>query len=107
MNLNLAALDLQSGTFWIMAAIWFTVPIMSWLWGVVTFPLYRKIVTLTKDLAQNLEQIKGMREGAENSIKESLALRAKIEEELKEVSTYYEKINKLIIDHTHGDVKKV
>lgn len=89
-------IDLHNYNFWIMAAIWFTVPIVSWLWCVVTFPLYRKLTNLVRENAQMLEQVKIMRDQAESLTKDSMVLRTKVEEELRDVTTYYTKIKTLL-----------
>jgi len=88
--------DLRDYTFWIMAAIWFTVPIISWLWSVVTFPLYRRLTGLLNENVKVLGELNAIREKAESSNRESLELRTKVEGELKEVSAYYEKIQALL-----------
>jgi len=89
-------IDTNSYTFWIIGVIWFTVPILSWLWSLASLFFYRKALTIMADATKVLDQIKTMNEQMLNFRLESMEIRTKAEEELKLVCAYYAKVSDLI-----------
>jgi hypothetical protein len=88
--------DLKDPLFWVMAGIWFTVPILSWGWSLLTLHFYRKLTVFIKDATSALEQAKTLNEQMLNYRLETLAIRTQAEEEIRLACKYYSKITELI-----------
>lgn len=89
-------IDLNNYLFWIVGAIWFTVPILSWLWSLVSLFIYRKLIKLMNDATRALEQVKSLNEQMLSYRLETMEIRTKAEEEIKLACRYYAKIAELI-----------
>ena len=89
-------IDLNNYLFWIVGAIWFTVPILSWLWSLVSLFIYRKIIKLMNDATRALEQVKSLNEQMLSYRLETMEIRTKAEEEIKLACRYYAKIAELV-----------
>ena len=89
-------IDLNNYLFWLVGAIWFTVPIMSWGWSLASLYFYRKLIIGMKDATAALEQAKTLTEQSLQYRLETLEIRTKAEEEIRLVCTYYSKIFELI-----------
>jgi len=83
-------IDINSPTFWLIGAVWFTVPILSWLWSMASIYYYRKLIKLMDDATKTLEQMASYR-------LESMEIRAKAEEEIKLACAYYAKATDLLV----------
>jgi phosphate/sulfate permease len=94
-------IDLNNYLFWLVVAIWFTVPIMSWGWSLASLYFYRKLIIGMKDATAALEQAKTLTEQSLQYRLETLELRTKAEEEIRLVCTYYSKIFELIEKNDH------
>ncbi len=89
-------MDINSVAFWVVAAIWFTVPILSWGWSLVSINYYKKIVDILNEANKALEQTKKLNEEMLNYRLESLELRTKAEEEIKLACKYYTQVTDLV-----------
>lgn len=89
-------IDLYNPMFWIVGAIWFTVPILSWGWSLVSVRIYRKLIILMSDATRALENIKTLNEQMLSYRLETLEIRTKAEEEIKLACRYYSKIVELV-----------
>lgn len=88
--------DIYSLNFWIIGAIWFTVPILSWAWSLVSLYFYRRLIRLMKDATLAFEQAKALNEQMLNYRLETLAIRDKAEEEIKLACKYYARVSELV-----------
>jgi len=88
--------DIYSYNFWIIGAIWFTVPILSWLWSLVSLFIYRRLSNLMTEAAATLEQVKTLNEQILSYRQETLEIRTKAEEEIKLACQYYAKVADLV-----------
>ena len=89
-------IDLNNYLFWIVGAIWFTVPILSWLWSLASLFFYRKLIKLMNDATRAFEQVKSLNEQMLSYRLETLEIRTKAEEEIKLACRYYAKIAELV-----------
>jgi len=89
-------MDINSFSFWIVGAIWFTVPILSWLWSFASLFFYRRLIKLMKDATQAFEQAKSLNEQMLNYRLETLEIRTKAEEEIKLACKYYARVAELV-----------
>ena len=94
-------IDLNNYLFWLVGAIWFTVPIMSWGWSLVSLRFYRKFIIDMKAATAALEQAKTLTEQSLQYRLETLEIRTKAEEEIRLVCTYYSKIFELLEKNDH------
>ena len=90
-------IDINSPTFWLVGAVWFTVPILSWLWSMASIYYYRKLIKLMADATKALEQVKSLNEQMVSYRLESMEIRSKAEEEIKLACSYYAKMTDLIL----------
>lgn len=90
-------IDLNNGTtFWIVGAVWFTVPILSWLWSLTTLYFYRNLTKLMNDATKTYEQARTMNEQMLAYRLETMELRTKAEEEIKLACSYYTRVTELV-----------
>lgn len=89
-------IDLNNYLFWVVGAIWFTVPILSWAWSLASMYFYRKLTTLMGDATKAFEQIKTLNEQMTNYRLETMEIRNHAEEELNLACTYYAKISEML-----------
>ena len=89
-------MNINSVAFWVVAAIWFTVPILSWGWSLVSIRYYKKTVDMMQEAHKALEQTKKLNEDMLNYRLESLELRTKAEEEIKLACKYYTQVADLV-----------
>jgi hypothetical protein len=89
-------MDINSYSFWVVGAIWFTVPILSWLWSLASLFFYRRLTKLMKDATQAFEQAKSLNEQMLNYRLETLEIRTKAEEEIKLACKYYARVAELV-----------
>ena len=89
-------LDVNSPLFWIVGLIWFTVPILSWLWSLASIYFYRKLIKLITDTTKAVEQAKTLNEQMVSYRLETLEIRTKAEEEIKLACRYYAKMSEML-----------
>ena len=89
-------METNSTSFWIIGAIWFSVPILSWLWSLASIYYYKKLKAIITEATAALEQSKKLNEQTLTYRLETLEMRTKVEEEIKQAATYYSKISDLI-----------
>lgn len=89
-------MDVNSVAFWVIAAIWFTVPILSWCWSLVSIHYYRKIIDVMKEANTTLERTKKLNEEMLAYRLETMELRTKAEEEIKMACKYYTQVADLV-----------
>jgi len=85
-------IDIYSYNFRIIGAIWFTVPILSWLWSLGSLFCYRRLTKQMNEATKAYEQAKVLNEQMLSYRLETMELRTKAEEEIKLASRYYVKI---------------
>lgn len=90
-------IDINSPTFWLVGAVWFTVPILSWLWSLASIYYYRKLIKLMTDATKIYEQAKTLNEQMVSYRLESMEIRSKAEEEIKLACAYYAKTTDLLM----------
>lgn len=88
--------DVNSYLFWIVGLIWFTVPILSWLWSLTSIYFYRKLIKLINDTTKEFEHVKALNEQMVSYRLETLEIRTKAEEEIKLACRYYAKMSDLL-----------
>jgi len=89
-------LDTTDINFWIVGIVWFTVPILSWLWSLLTLRLYVKTSASTKDMRDSLATLRKTLDDIVAHRKESEYIREKAKEEIAQACVYYEKIKQLL-----------
>ena len=99
-------IDTSNIQFWIIGLLWFTAPILSWLWSLVAIKRFKDLNTLVpklKEMQETLEKTRQQYELACSERLESLNLKAAAdqlklvaEKELKAASSYYIKIKKIL-----------
>jgi len=89
-------IDPNNYMFWIVGLIWFTVPILSWLWSLAAIHFYRKQIKVTIDATRALEHAKILNEQMISYRLETLEIRTKAEEEIKLACRYYAKVTDLL-----------
>lgn len=95
--------DLSNYLFWVVGAIWFTVPILSWLWSAASIRIYRRANILFGEAAKTLENAKTLNEQMVSYRLETLELRTKVEEEMRMACKYYSRITELITDNKNSN----
>jgi hypothetical protein len=88
--------SLDSYSFWVIGAVWLTVPILSWLWSLASLYMYRKIARLMAETTSMLEQAKTLNDQMASYRQETLEMRTRAEEELRLACTYYSRISDLL-----------
>jgi hypothetical protein len=98
-------IDTNNYQFWIMGLLWFSAPIISWLWSLVAIRRFKDLNKIVPSMADQLketikvlEDTKKMYELAGSERLESQKLKSVAEEELKAASAYYKKIEGLLKD---------
>ena len=91
MNINL-----QDPAIWAISAIWFSVPVLAWLWSFGSIWLYKKASALMKEILQTHEETKRILDEAKHLRSEAVMLQTRAENELKDACAYYEKIKDLL-----------
>lgn len=87
---------MNSYLFWVVGSIWFTVPILSWLWCLASVHYYRKAISSIRDATVALEQARTLNEQMVNYRLETLEIRTKAEEEIKLACRYYAKVTDIL-----------
>jgi hypothetical protein len=93
-------LDPNSTSFWVLGAIWFTVPILSWGWSLTTLYLYRNLKKIITEATITLEQTKKLNEEMVQYRLETVEMKTKVEEEIQFAAKYYSKISDLVTKQT-------
>ena len=98
-------IDTNNYQFWLIGLLWFTAPILSWLWSLVAIKKFKELNKLApsateqfKDTLKVLEDTKKMYELACAERMKSKELKSVAEEELRAASGYYMKIKDLLKD---------
>lgn len=89
-------LDITSYSFWIIGAIWFTVPILSWLWSLASLYFYRRLIKLMTDATKAFEQAKSLNEQMLSYRLETMEIRSRAEEEIKLACQYYARVAEIV-----------
>lgn len=89
-------MEVNSTAFWVVGIVWFTVPILSWLWSLVSIRYYKNAHILLQELTETLTHIKKIHNESLTYRAEALEIKIKAEEEIKAACNYYKQIADLI-----------
>jgi hypothetical protein len=89
-------IDVTNYQFWLLGMLWFTAPILSWLWSLVTIKKLKNLNRILPNINKELANIRAMQSALEAERAEVRELRRLAEGELKAASDYYVKIKHLL-----------
>lgn len=89
-------LNLNAITLWSLAGLLFTVPILAWLWSLVTIVYFKKLGSVVLEMRGELDSYKQMYAEILKEKAEVFELKAQAEDRLREIKTAYKKMQELV-----------
>lgn len=89
-------LNLNAITLWSLVGLLFTVPLLAWLWSLVTIAYFKKLSSTVIEMRGELESYKKMYSDILREKAEVFELKAQAEDRLKEIKAVYKKMQELV-----------
>ena len=89
-------IDTSNYQFWVVGSLWFTVPIMSWVWSMVCIRSFKKLNAVVKEAQDNLAKVQELHKEALKEKMDSKKYKAMAEHELKMANGFYVQIKQML-----------
>jgi len=89
-------LNLNATSIWSLVGLLFTVPVLAWLWSLVTISYFKKLGTLALEMRGELESYKAAYSDILSEKADLFELKAQTEARLKEIKEAYKKMQDLV-----------